>query len=39
LINGHPYELFGVVCHIGSLSMGHYTAFVKRENTWYFADD
>jgi ubiquitin C-terminal hydrolase len=39
IINGEKYELFGVVNHFGSLSMGHYTAFVNREGEWYYADD
>lgn len=30
VINGQKYELFGVVNHYGSLSMGHYTAYVRR---------
>lgn len=38
-INNKKYELFGVVNHYGNLNMGHYTAFVKREETWFYADD
>lgn len=38
-INGQKYGLFGVVNHYGNLSMGHYTAFVKRDEGWFYADD
>lgn len=38
-INGEVYELVGVVNHFGSLSFGHYTATVKREEQWMECDD
>lgn len=44
--NGIPpnYELCGVVNHMGSMSFGHYTAYVKHpdkkeESKWRLADD
>jgi ubiquitin C-terminal hydrolase len=37
-INGIRYELVGIVNHIGSLMMGHYTALVKRDE-WLNYDD
>lgn len=44
--NGVPpnYELCGVVNHMGSMSFGHYTAYVKHpdkkdESKWRLADD
>ncbi|CAG5096410.1 Oidioi.mRNA.OKI2018_I69.XSR.g14605.t1.cds [Oikopleura dioica] len=42
--NGVPpnYELCGVVNHMGSMSFGHYTAYVKhpdKESQWRLADD
>ncbi|GAB5355616.1 hypothetical protein AAMO2058_000221000 [Amorphochlora amoebiformis] len=33
------YSLFGLVCHGGSLSGGHYVAYVKHSGTWYFISD
>ena len=33
------YDCYGVVNHYGSSHFGHYTAFVKREDGWYCADD
>ncbi|KAF8360632.1 hypothetical protein PRIPAC_87555, partial [Pristionchus pacificus] len=33
------YTLFAVVQHEGSLDSGHYTAFVRSNNTWYLCDD
>lgn len=34
------YELFGVVCHQGSLDTGHYTCIMKhRSGVWYHFDD
>ncbi|KAL4187332.1 hypothetical protein AMTRI_Chr09g18480 [Amborella trichopoda] len=37
----HVYELYAVSNHYGSLSGGHYTAYVKlfEENRWYNFDD
>ena len=35
------YSLFAVVQHIGTLNFGHYTAYIKMDDTmkWYKADD
>jgi ubiquitin carboxyl-terminal hydrolase 8 len=41
------YDLMGIVQHVGSFektdygfsSSGHYTAYVKNRDTWYFCDD
>ena len=33
------YELFAISVHIGTLNMGHYIAFTKREGTWYLFND
>ncbi len=37
-IKGIQYQLFGVVNHMGSLSFGHYTSFVKKDQ-WVYCDD
>lgn len=40
--NGHKlqYQLFGVVCHQGSMNTGHYTCMMKdRFGRWYSFDD
>jgi ubiquitin C-terminal hydrolase len=37
-INGVEYELFGVVNHFGSMTFGHYIAYVKK-NDWVTYDD
>eukprot|EP00347_Sterkiella_histriomuscorum_P013357 403365027 len=34
-----PYELFGLTIHIGSLEMGHYVAYSKRQGQWYKFND
>ncbi|CAM9188936.1 unnamed protein product, partial [Chrysoparadoxa australica] len=34
-----PYNLFAVVNHTGSLSQGHYTAFVRAMEQWFKCDD
>lgn len=31
IINGIKYELIGVVNHFGSMTFGHYTAYVKKD--------
>jgi len=36
---GARYELSGVVEHQGSLSGGHYTAFVRAGSSWYHMSD
>lgn len=34
------YDLVGIVQHSGgTINSGHYTAFVKYENRWYYCDD
>lgn len=34
------YELFGIVCHIGSVNTGHYIALVKNiDGQWFKCDD
>jgi len=33
------YKLVGVVCHGGSLSGGHYTAYVAHRGQWFFISD
>jgi ubiquitin C-terminal hydrolase len=38
IINGKKYELVGMVNHMGSLSGGHYTATLKK-NEWLCFDD
>ncbi|KAG8768252.1 ubiquitin-specific protease doa4 [Ceratobasidium sp. 428] len=35
----YKYELYGVTNHFGSLSSGHYTAFVKSRGKWLYCDD
>ncbi|QRV73950.1 ubiquitin carboxyl-terminal hydrolase [Ceratobasidium sp. AG-Ba] len=35
----YKYELYGVTNHFGSLSSGHYTAFVKSRGKWMYCDD
>lgn len=39
VVNGRKYECIGVVCQMGSLSCGHYTAHTKRNGAWYIFDD
>ena len=33
------YDLFGVCLHAGSAAAGHYTAFIKKEDHWFFCND
>lgn len=33
------YELVGICCHHGNSHYGHYTAFVKKKDKWYFCND
>lgn len=33
------YDLYGVVNHYGSMSFGHYTAYVKNQEVWRTYDD
>ncbi|WEL38982.1 ubiquitin carboxyl terminal hydrolase [Encephalitozoon hellem] len=37
--NNRKYSLFGVVCHTGTLSGGHYFAEAKRSGTWRIYND
>ncbi|GME81715.1 unnamed protein product [Ambrosiozyma monospora] len=40
VFGGHVYQLFAVVCHIGSVNTGHYISMVKnREGLWFKFDD
>ncbi len=34
-----PYELIGAIMHSGSANYGHYTAYVKAGNQWYYCND
>ncbi|ORE00480.1 UBP2 [Hepatospora eriocheir] len=38
-VNDKSYILIGVVCHMGSLSSGHYLAFCKRNERYYVFND
>jgi ubiquitin C-terminal hydrolase len=33
------YELFALTVHIGTLDMGHYIAYTKRNGKWYLFND
>ncbi len=33
------YNLFGVLCHVGTASNGHYYSYIKRGTTWFKCDD
>ncbi|CAE6456128.1 unnamed protein product [Rhizoctonia solani] len=35
----YKYELYGIANHFGSLSSGHYTAFIKSRGKWMYCDD
>ncbi|KAI0036203.1 hypothetical protein K488DRAFT_76118 [Vararia minispora EC-137] len=35
----YRYDLYGVTNHFGSLSSGHYTAFVASRGQWLYCDD
>ncbi|KIK96766.1 hypothetical protein PAXRUDRAFT_10598 [Paxillus rubicundulus Ve08.2h10] len=35
----YKYDLYGVTNHFGSLSNGHYTAFVASRGGWLYCDD
>ncbi|KAG0659110.1 ubiquitin-specific protease doa4 [Maudiozyma exigua] len=38
--NPLKYELFGVVCHTGTMERGHYSSYVKKQNNiWWHFDD
>jgi len=33
------YDLYAVINHRGSISGGHYTAFIRSDDKWYCCDD
>ncbi len=33
------YEIIGIIMHSGSANCGHYTAYVKSGNQWYYCND
>ncbi|EPQ56117.1 hypothetical protein GLOTRDRAFT_137950 [Gloeophyllum trabeum ATCC 11539] len=35
----YKYDLYGVTNHFGSLSSGHYTAFIASRGGWLYCDD
>lgn len=35
----YKYDLYGVTNHFGSLSNGHYTAFIASRGSWLYCDD
>ena len=35
----HTYSLYGIVCHSGSISHGHYVAYCKYRDDWRCFDD
>jgi len=35
----YRYDLYGVTNHFGSLSSGHYTAFIASRGGWLYCDD
>lgn len=39
LDESHKYELFAVTVHLGTLEMGHYIAYTKRNGKWYNFND
>ena len=39
LIQDYEYNLVSSAVHVGLQNDGHYVAFVKRRNKWYFAND
>lgn len=36
---GTGYELYAVVAHRGTHYCGHYTAYIRKDGTWYLTDD
>jgi uncharacterized UBP type Zn finger protein len=39
-IDDYKYDLQGVIVHRGSITGGHYVAYVKKNNgTWFYCDD
>ena len=39
LMDKYEYNLIASAVHVGLQNDGHYVAFVKRRNKWYFAND
>jgi ubiquitin C-terminal hydrolase len=35
----YVYDLAGICAHVGDPNNGHYTAFVKKNNNWFFCND
>jgi ubiquitin C-terminal hydrolase len=35
----HLYEVFGIVVHNGTSKGGHYTAYTKRKEEWFYFSD
>ena len=35
----HTYSLYGIVCHSGTISSGHYTSYCKYKDQWRCFDD
>jgi len=35
----YKYDLYAVTNHFGSLSQGHYTAFIASKGSWVYCDD
>jgi hypothetical protein len=35
----HLYDLFGIAVHHGTMQNGHYTAFIRRQASWFHCDD
>ena len=38
-LKNKKYDLFGVVCHYGSINSGHYICIIKIKNKWIVFDD
>merc|ERR1711879_718299 len=39
IMNGKTYILYAVILHHGSATLGHYTAYVKKDEGWFGFDD
>jgi ubiquitin C-terminal hydrolase len=37
--NNQKFELYAVCNHVGNAQYGHYTCFVKKNNSWFFCND
>lgn len=33
------YDLYAVICHVGGVDSGHYTAYIRNRGEWFLADD